>query len=200
MPAESHASTWPVASVIVTLVLLNEAFTWAVALPTFLRTFAFFFGSAAGAAVFSGAAAGVGLLLDMGLVLSSLPQDLLVGDGLARPLARTRVAARALAADRQAAAVPQAAVAEDLLQAVDVLHHLAAQHALHGVVLLEVVRDRRDLVVLEVLRARVGPDRQFLEDLVRRRQADAVDVRQRDLDALLVGDVDAEETWHGFGF
>src|SRR5262249_39436905 len=87
---------------------------WAVALPTFLRTCAFFLGSAAGAAVFSGAAAWVGLLLDMGRVLSSLPQDLLVGDGLARPLARTRVAARALAADGEAAAGPPAAVAGDL--------------------------------------------------------------------------------------
>src|SRR5437588_601297 len=121
VPAESQAMTWPWPSVTVMIVLLNEAFTKAIALPTFLRT-RFFLASTTGFSV----------------ELMSLPEDLLVGDRLARTLAATGVAARALAAHRQAAAVAETAIALDLLQTVDVLQDLAAQGALDGIVLLDV--------------------------------------------------------------
>src|SRR5262245_22129485 len=152
VPAESHARTCPALSTIVMIVLLNEAFTCAVALPTFLRSFAFFF-SVAGLSV--EAAAGVWVLMGV-LGPRSLAEDLLVRDGLARALAAARVAARALPAHRETTAMAQAAVAVDLLQSVDVLHRQAAQSTLDGVVLLQVGRDVRDLVVLEVLRVDGG--------------------------------------------
>ncbi len=88
--------------------------------------------------------------------------------------------------------MPQATVAVDLLQPVDVLQRLAAQGTLDREVLLEVARDVGDLVVLQVLGAHAGIDRQLLEDLARERRADAIDVLKRDVDALLVGNVDAE--------
>src|SRR5687768_4964503 len=105
--------TWPAPSTIVMIVLLNDAFTCAVALPTFLRSFAFFFSDEPPPAP----------VWDW--VLISLPQDLLVGDGLARALARTRIAARALAAHGETATVTQTAIAIDLLQSVDVLQRQA---------------------------------------------------------------------------
>src|ERR1041384_5666381 len=52
----------------VTMVLLNDAFTWAIALPTFLRILAFFFGSAAwvvGLSAAAGVGPAVGVVVDM---------------------------------------------------------------------------------------------------------------------------------------
>src|SRR5262245_28886951 len=172
------------------IVLLKEAFTCAMALPTFLRRRAFFF-SAAGAAVVGVAAepsdAGPGVCV----LIESLPEDLLVGNRLARTLAAACIAARALPAHGQPAAVPQTPIAVDLLEPVDVLHRHAPQGAFDHEVLLEIARDVRHLVVLEVLRAHAGADRELLEDLARDRRTNAVDVLQRDLDALFAGDVDA---------
>src|ERR671926_1134994 len=67
-----------------------------------------------------------------GLLLAGL---LLAGDGLARALARARVGAGALTVDGQTAAVPQALVAADLHLAADVGGDLAAQVTLDAEVL-----------------------------------------------------------------
>src|SRR5262245_56706975 len=177
------------------IVLLKEAFTCAMALPTFLRRRAFFF-SVEGAVAGVEPEAGVETRPGVCVLIGSLPEDLLVGNRLARTLAAACIAACALPAHGQPAAVPQTPIAVDLLEPVDVLHGHAPQGTLDHEVLLEIARDVGDLVVLEVLGAHAGVDRELLEDLAGDRRTNAVDVLQRDLDALFAGDVDAEETRH----
>jgi hypothetical protein len=113
----------------------------------------------------------------------------------ARTLAGTGVGLGALAADREAAPVAQAAVGADLLQPLDVLGTVAAEVALDGVV-VDLLAQLDDLVVGEVADAAVGIHAGLVQDPVRGRAADAVDVGQADLGALVQGDVDAGDTRH----
>src|SRR6266571_6555141 len=84
----------------------------------------------------------------------ALPCFLLLGDRpaaagncAARAPLGARVGSRALAVGGQAAPVPDAAIAVDLDQALDVLAHLLSQLAFHGVVLVDVLKYARYLVV-----------------------------------------------------
>src|SRR4051812_3965575 len=106
-------------------------------------------------------------------------------------LARARVRLGVLAADRQAAAMAQAPVAADLHETLDVLRALAAQVALDGEVAVDGVAQLADLVLGEVADVGVRRDPDLGQQLVRGRAADAVDVREADLDALVQRDVDA---------
>src|SRR6185436_5681267 len=135
----------------------------------------------------------------MGLrALRELLHGLLAGHRLARALARASVALRVLPAHGQPLAVPQPAVAVDVLQALDVLRDLPAQRALDEIGLVEQGDDLLHVLLGEVL----GPQRrlevELLADRARGRRAHPVDVGERDLDALIVGDVDAGDAWHGF--
>src|SRR5688572_6896551 len=121
---------------------------------------------------------------------------LLAGHGLARTLARARVGARALAAHRQAAPVAQPAIAADVAQAVDRGRHLPAQLALDRVVLLDVGRQVGDLFLGQVARPQPPVEPQVVADAHARGAADAVDVGERDLQALVVGDVDPDDARH----
>ena len=89
-----------------------------------------------------------------------------------------------------------AAVAVDFDEALDVLAHLAAEVALDGVVLVDEVADAEEFFVGEVARRRPGIHAGGLKELARAGGADAIDVAQRDFDALLVGDVDAGNPRH----
>src|SRR5829696_9571513 len=128
------------------------------------------------------------LLLPSGLLLA--------GDGLLRPLAGPRVGLGALAVHGQAAAVPDALVAADLDLAADVLRHLAAQVALDPVVGVDVVAQPDEVLVGEVADAHVTADAGGGQGSVRAGLADAVDVRERDLQPLLAGEIDAGEACH----
>src|SRR3954469_1204040 len=92
-PDEAHDRALPWRSVIVMIVLLNEACTWAMPSATFLRTFL----RTRCAALLAGALA----MLFQSLFLQGLR-------GLARTLAGTGIGARALAAHRQATAMAEA--------------------------------------------------------------------------------------------
>jgi hypothetical protein len=87
--------------------------------------------------------------------------------------------------------VPQALVAADLDLAADVGLHLAAQVALHLEVGFDVVAQMRQLVVGEVFAAQIPVDTGRGEDLLGAGTADAVDVGQRDLHALVARKIDA---------
>src|SRR6185369_7321772 len=100
VPALDQEMVFPWASVMVIIVLLNEAFTCATPEVMFLRSR---FLTRAGS-----------LAIDQALLL------LLAGDRLGRALAGPGVGVGALAADRQALAVAQAAVAGQVHQALDV--------------------------------------------------------------------------------
>ncbi len=102
----------------------------------------------------------------------------------------------ALAADRQALAVTDALEAADLDLALDVVLDVAAQVTFDGEVLVDVVTDLVDLVLGQVGDLGVGVEVEIGADLLRRGQADAEDVGERDLQPLFAGDVDAGDTCH----
>src|SRR4051812_43860114 len=113
-----------------------------------------------------------------------------------RALARARVRLGALAVHGEPAAVAEAAVAADLHEALHVLRALAAEVTLDGQVLVDEVAELADLVLGEVadvgVRAHAGGE----EGALGLRIADAVDVGQADLDALVQGNVDACDAGH----
>src|SRR5262249_55732795 len=117
-------------------------------------------------------------------------------DGLLRPLARARVRLRALTVHGQPAPVADAAIAADLLEALDGLLPLTAQVALHLQLGVDVALELRDLGIRQVAHLRVGREAERSANLARRRLPDAVDVRQPDLEPLLLRDVDAGDACH----
>ena len=133
------------------------------------------------------------LLLSHGLLTSLL---LLAADLLARTLAGTSVRVRALTANGQAATMTQAAIATDLHEALHVLRNLAVQVALHLEILLDVVAQLREILFREVLHANVGINAGIGDDLLGRGLANAVNVGQGDLNALIAGKIDTNETCH----
>src|SRR5690349_19019612 len=132
----------------------------------------------------------------LGLCHLGLPGLLLSGDGALGALAGARIGLGPLAAHRQAATVAQALVAADLDLAADVGLHLAAQITLHLEVALDVVAQLGHLIVGQVLGALVPADAGGFQDLLGAGTADAVDVGQRDLHALVAREVDAHEACH----
>src|SRR5207302_2108813 len=92
--------------------------------------------------------------------------------------------------------VPQAALRADLEEPLERLLALAPQVALDLELGVDVVAELRDLVVGEVADLGVGRDPERARDLPRRRLADDVDVRQPDLEPLLVGEVHSGDAGH----
>src|SRR6266511_3864104 len=116
---------------------------------------------------------------------------LAAADGLLRALARARVRLRPLAVDRQAAAVTDAAVRADLAESLDGLRPRAAQIALDLEIRVDVLAQLRHFLVGEVLDLRVGRETELGADLLRGRLTDPVDVRQPDLEPLLIRKIDS---------
>src|SRR5262245_5868334 len=123
---------------------------------------------------------------------------LLAGDGAARPTLRARIGARALATDGQTAPVADPAVAVDLDQPLDVLADFAAEVAFDRVLLVDELADAVHLFVGKVARLRRRIHLRDGNDAARGRAADAVDVAQRDVDALVARDVDSGDACHVF--
>src|SRR6478752_1830529 len=122
MPALDQEMVFPWASVMVIMVLLNEAFTCATPEVMFLRSR---FLTRAGS-----------------LAIGQATLFLLAGDRLGRTLAGAGIRVGALTADRQALAVTQAAIAGQVHQTLDVHRVFAAQVALDGEVLVDRFTDR----------------------------------------------------------
>src|SRR5581483_91933 len=176
-PALDHATTLPSVSVIVTIVLLNEA--WMCASPWCTTRFSprflnVFLRLPAGPSFFSGAPSGAGSVFAMApLPVRPLDRLLLRDRAPARALPGARVRLRPLAADRQVAPVPQAAVAADLHQPLDVHRHLLAEVALDAALLLDHPADLPHVVLGQVLDADVRADAGLPQDLVRSHPPDA---------------------------
>src|SRR3984885_9306397 len=121
---------------------------------------------------------------------------LLAGDRLGRPLARTRVGMGALTAHRQSAAMTQAAVAAEIHQPLDVDAGLATKIALDDVVAVDHFADLQDLLIAQLADAAILGDLHLLDDVGRALRADAMDVLERDQDALVGRDIHAGNTGH----
>ena len=113
-----------------------------------------------------------------------------------RPLAGARVGLGALAAHRKATAVPQPLVAADLDLAADVGSDLATQVTLELVARLEVVTQPDQVLVGQVRTRTSGLTPVACERLRGAGAPDAEDVGERDLDALVAREVDADQTCH----
>lgn len=102
----------------------------------------------------------------------------------------------ALSSDRQALLVTHAAVAVDVDQPLDVHRDLLAELTLDLVVLLDDATDRCDLDLREVMGADRAIDARLLQDLDGGVAADAENVGERNVDALVAGQVDALNACH----
>src|SRR3954454_6143136 len=123
---------------------------------------------------------------------------LLAGDGPLGTLASTGVGLGALAADREALAVTATLVAADLDLAPDVGLDLATEVTLDLdlVVALDRVAELDQLLVAELVDPQVGAHTGLGQELLGAGTADAVDVGECDLDALVAREVDANEACH----
>src|SRR5689334_15876801 len=120
-------------------------------------------------------------------------------DRLTRSLACARVRLRALTAHRQTAHVADATIALDILKTLQVHTDLAAQGALdHILAVLDRVNDLRKLLLRQVLRADARVNVRASEDLYRVDRANAVNVPQRDINALVRRDFNTNDACHKF--
>jgi hypothetical protein len=91
---------------------------------------------------------------------------------------------------------PIAPVAADVLEPLDVLLHLATQRTLDEIVRVDDRVDRGELILVELVGARIRAHLRLGQDVGRELRADPVDVLQREEDLLLVRNVDTCDTWH----
>ena len=118
-------------------------------------------------------------------------------DGLARALAGAGVGLGALAAHRQAAQVADAAVAFDALHPLQVHTNLAAQIAFNDIfAVLDCVDDLGELLLGQVLRTDPRIDLSLGQDVYGIAGANAINVAQCDIDALVRGHFYADDTSH----
>src|ERR1700682_99202 len=122
---------------------------------------------------------------------------LLAGDRLGRPLAGARVGVGALTAHRQAAAMTQTAIAAEVHQSLDVHAGLATQIAFDQIVAVDHFTDLQHFLIAQLRNATVFGNLDLLHDLGGVLLADAMDVLERDQDALVGRDIHAGNTGHG---
>ena len=89
-----------------------------------------------------------------------------------------------------------ATVAADFGQALDIHRHIAAQVALHGVLVADDLTQLGLLGVGQVLHAGIGVDARLLEDLARAGAANAINIGESDLDSLFLRQINAGNTCH----
>src|SRR5512139_788675 len=121
---------------------------------------------------------------------------LLAGDGALGALAGTRVGLGALAADREALTVPAPLVAADLDLATDVGLDLTTEVTLDLEVGFDLVTELDQLLVAQLVDPHVGVDPGRCQELLGAGTADAVDVGECDLDALVAREVHTNEACH----
>src|SRR3954447_15762387 len=121
---------------------------------------------------------------------------LLAGNGALRTLAGASVGLGALTADRQALAVTAALVGADLDLAADVGLDLSTEVALDLEVGFDRVTQTDQLGVAQLVHAGVGTDPGGREELLGAGTADAVDVGECDLDALVTQEIHTNEACH----
>src|SRR4051794_4105801 len=119
---------------------------------------------------------------------------LLASDCLGRSLAGARIGMRALAAYRQAAPMAQSAIAAEIHQALDVHRNITPQIAFDEIVAIDHLADLQHFLIGELRDAPRCVDVYLLHDILGRLRADAMDVLQRDYDALVGWDIDASDT------
>src|SRR5262249_34823108 len=129
----------------------------------------------------------------------SLPlrrRRLLASNRSPRALARACVGMGALSTHRKVSPMPQPAIAAQVDEPLDVRRHLAPEVTLHLVVGVDLATDARYLVVGQLVGLAARIDLRRGADAQRRRPADAVDVGEGDLHALVPWQIDAGDACH----
>src|SRR5450755_2287868 len=103
----------------------------------------------------------------------------------------------ALAAHRQSATMTQATVAAEIHQTLDVHAGLATQVALDHIVAVDHFTDLQDFLIAQLIDAAINGNLDLVHNLGRVLLADAMDVLERDQDALVGRDIHAGNTGHG---
>src|SRR5450432_3844106 len=103
----------------------------------------------------------------------------------------------ALTAHWQSAAMTQAAIAAEIHQTLDVHAGLATQIAFDHIVAVDHFADLQHFLVAQLRHAAVIGNLDLLQNLGRVLLADAMDVLERDQDALVGRDIHAGNTGHG---
>src|SRR6266704_1288430 len=122
---------------------------------------------------------------------------LLARDRLGRTFARARIGVGTLTAHRQSAAMTQAAIAAEVHQTLDVHAGLASQIAFDQIVAVDHFADLQHFLVAELVDPTVIRNLDLLHDVGRILLANAMDVLERDQDALVGRDIHAGNTGHG---
>src|SRR3982075_746999 len=122
---------------------------------------------------------------------------LLAGDRLSRSLARARVDMGALTPHRQSAAMTKAAIAAEIHQTLDVHAGLATQVAFDQIVAVDHFADLQHFLIAQLRHAAIIGNLDLLQDVGRILLADAMDVLERDQDALVGRNIHAGNTGHG---
>src|SRR3954470_10811852 len=118
-------------------------------------------------------------------------------DGLAGTFAGAGVSLRALAADRQAAQMADAAVTLDALQTLEIHPDFAAEIAFDDVfAVLDGVDDLGELLLGEIFSADARVNVGFGQDDRRVTRADAVDVAEGDINALIGRNFYSDDAGH----
>src|SRR5437764_6940135 len=118
-------------------------------------------------------------------------------DRLARTFARAGVGLCALTAHRQAAHVADATMALDALQTLEVHADFAAEITFNDILaVLDRVNDLRKLRFAQILRANLRVDVGLGQNLHRVRGADAINIPQRDINALIRRNFYTNNTCH----
>ena len=92
----------------------------------------------------------------------------------------------------------QATVATDFHEALNILRYFAVQVALSGEVSLDVVTKLGKFIFRKIVYAGIGVNTGFCEDLLGGGEANAVDIGQADLNALVARKVDTNKTCHEY--
>src|SRR5438552_659689 len=194
-PALDQATTLPCASLMVMMVLLKVEWMCTTPSATVRFTFLRRAGAASAAAGFSAAGA-ASFCFAIRNPLSFRGRRLLARDGAPRPLARARVGVRPLAPHGQVPPVAEPAVGAEIDQALDARRHVATEVALDLVAGVDRAPKTRRLLVGQVVGLAPGIDLRLGAQLERRAPADAVDVREGDLHALVARQIHSGETCH----
>src|SRR5712691_9384803 len=130
-----------------------------------------------------------------------LARRLLLGNGrAARALARACVCVRTLSANWQRTPMAQPSVATDVHQTLDIHLNSLAQVALNLALRLQNCSNSAQFILIQIFDARVEIDGRFVENRVRARAANTVDICKSDLSSLIRRKIDASYTCHCFLF
>ncbi len=90
----------------------------------------------------------------------------------------------------------RSAITTDFLQTLDILLHLMAQLALDMVFLLHGLAQLIRYSLDQVLRTDIAIDTELIQNLLAGRPTDTVNIRQRNFNALIIGNVDTCDSYH----